>query len=312
MDAVVLAGAGKASRLVFGENKAFLLIENRPILNWVMDALCSCQHIEQVAVVGPLERLEKLLSAYSRARILIIDQDKSLYENASRAIYQLFGITKEDELKPQDYDKPVLVLSSDIPLLTSTEVEYFIKHAPLDKYDFIYGVASEATLSKFYPTKSKPGIKPACFHTDKFSGRICNLVLVKPFRLKNRWLLDQVYSLRYQKRLFNILISLLKIIRLFKPGLIWNYILIQLGLQAERLGWKNLSKKAGKKVKLNILLEQISQLLGLRFGIFELPFGGSALDIDNERDYLVFCQRFNEWKNEQEKLAKEFKEKGLL
>ena len=312
MDAIILAGAGKTSRLIFGENKAFLLIKDRPLVEWVLEAVLNAQGIERIAVVGPKEPLNQTLGKYLSAGVILVEQGKSLYENAFRAIYQVLGIKDESELNPEQKKKSVLALSADIPLLVSEEIEYFLKKADLSRYDFIYGVCSEDTLKKFSSQPEKPGIDLACFHTDQFSGRICNLVLAKPFQFKNRTLLDQTYSLRYQKNPFNIIKTILKMLALLQPGLLWNYLWLQLGLQAEKSGRKNFAHWTGKRVKLEKVLKQISLLLGLRFGILETPFGGSALDADNERDFLILAQRFDEWKNQQKKIGAELKEKGII
>ncbi len=310
MNAIILAGAGKASKLVFGENKAFLLIQNRTVLEWVLEAVLGASGIEKVVVVGPASRLSQALSAYQRVEI--VEQTESLYQNALQGIYQAFGVKDESQLPASAREKPVLILSSDIPVLVSEEIEYFLKKADLNQYDFIYGVCAQKVLKKFASRPNQPGVDLACFHTDRFSGRIANIVLVKPFQVKNRPLLDQAYSLRYQKNPLNILKTIFRMLALFQPGLLWNYLWLQLGLQAEKQQREKLARWAGKRVKLEKLLKQISHLLGLRFGILETPFGGSVLDADNERDFLVISQRFEEWKNQQKKIGAELKAKGII
>ena len=41
----------------------------------------------------------------------------------------------------------------------------------------------------------------------------------------------------------------------------------------------------------------ISQIVGTRFKIAITHIGGSAIDVDNQHDYRIICERHQEWED---------------
>jgi 2-C-methyl-D-erythritol 4-phosphate cytidylyltransferase len=85
--AIVAAGEGRASRAVYGENKAYLEIAGRPLVARVVAALQRVPEVSEVWVVGPPDRLEPLLAgdalrAELRKPLTIVPQFRNLLENA--------------------------------------------------------------------------------------------------------------------------------------------------------------------------------------------------------------------------------------
>ena len=84
-DAVVLAGDRKASRKVKGKNKSLLVINNRAVICYVVEALAGSRHINDIYVVGPKDRIEAALAAGGVAipseRIIVLEQWDNLIEN---------------------------------------------------------------------------------------------------------------------------------------------------------------------------------------------------------------------------------------
>ena len=100
MNAFILAGDRGRSRQVGGMNKAFLLLEGRPVLLYVLMALDRVRGIDQVYVVGPRKEImgviEKALpDALFSKKIEVLEQKNSLLENI------LYGYTDRPRLPVQ-------------------------------------------------------------------------------------------------------------------------------------------------------------------------------------------------------------------
>ncbi|MBT8064381.1 MAG: NTP transferase domain-containing protein, partial [Gammaproteobacteria bacterium] len=62
LDAIVLAGTDdNPRRMIQGQNKAFLEIGGRSLVERAVSALLAAESIGQVFVVGPVERLQQAL-----------------------------------------------------------------------------------------------------------------------------------------------------------------------------------------------------------------------------------------------------------
>lgn len=95
----VLAGGGGRR---IGGDKAIVLLERRPLLQWVIDALTPI--VDQVAVVA---KTETLLPA--------LDPDVLLWLEAEKDFHPLNGIVHALNCASE---RPVLVVAGDMPLLT--------------------------------------------------------------------------------------------------------------------------------------------------------------------------------------------------
>lgn len=303
-DALLVAGEGKDSYKVYHRHKAFLPIEGKCVLSHVVQALQGAQAIRRIIIIGPREAIlrhlqQDGLNFIDPKPIEVLEQKRSLYENVWHGfLHTLPEIVPEDELNDSVYrDRAVLVVPCDAPLVTSHEIDYFIQNADLEHYDQILGLTPEENLMPFYPQPGKPGVRMAYLHLKEHRYRINNLHLVKPVRIGNRHYIHQMYHYRYQRNLKNVILFGWEIIGKDKKGRYRYYIGLSLGLFFSWLKIPFLVRLFRSWVPKQGLEECISSIMDTRFMGLESPLPGSALDIDNARDYEAIKLRFKEWRS---------------
>jgi len=72
---------------------------------------------------------------------------------------------------------------------------------------------------------------------------------------------------------------------------------MQLSRVLMRMSLKRLSLYTRRLVSLRSLEEYAGRVLGARLASVETTFGGAALDVDNERDFLIISQMFSRWRD---------------
>lgn len=299
-DVILVAGEGKASYKVYHQNKAFLTLQGKCVILYVIEALQQVESIGDIYIVGLKDKLDQVLHS-SRLdlefpkRIHVVEQKANLYEN----VWQTFLQSQHVEIIDTEphRNKAVLIVPCDAPLITPHEVEYFISHADMNRYDHVLGLVSREKLRHFYPQESKPGIKMAYLHIQEDSFRINNLHLVKPLRIENREYIQKMYQYRYQRNFKNLVLFGLSVFGKDKAKHYKNYIGLQLCLFLGGLGLEFMVDYFRKLNPKKELEETISTIMKTRFSVLEVPFPGAALDIDNAKDYEAMKTRFDEWRN---------------
>ena len=300
-DAILVAGEGKASYKVHHQNKAFLTINGKCLIHYIVESLQKVETIQDIYIVGPKKKLDQVflsgrVDLNSPKRIHIVEQRTNLYENVWHTFLQSLK-DKNGEAPNTDThrDRAVLIVPCDAPLITPQEVEYFLDHADMGNFDHVLGIVSRETLKYFYPKEGKQGIKMAYLHLKEDSFRINNLHLVKPLRIENREYIQKMYQYRYQRNFKNLILFALSIFGKEKLRNYKNYIGLQLCLFFASLRldflvgfFRNLNPK--KEVE-----KRISTIMKTRFMALEVPYPGAALDIDNAKDYEAMKTRFDEW-----------------
>ena len=304
IDAVVVAGDGRAARRVFKKNKALLDIGGRPIIRHIVETLRACNLIENIVVVGPKEKFAEVIGDTG---VHIVQQKRSLAENGWEGFLQtLSEYRKNNEITgpliEKHFYKHVLFLSGDIPLICVEEIEQFISRCDMERYDYIAGITSEDILKLFGPRKGRPGIKMATFHTREGNFRQNNLHMARPFVLLNSIdLVLKVYEYRYQKEFFNISRTILEIVKL-GPGKIGTtlilYLFLQISAGLTAIGLERCARIVSYPVSRQKLEMLISAILSVRFKIVETTIGGAALDVDNEKDFMVLSVMYRDWLNQ--------------
>ena len=240
-DVILVAGEGKSSYKVYHQNKAFLTLQGKCVILYVVEALQQVKSIRDIYIVGLKEKLDQVLRSgridreYPK-RIHVVEQKANLYENVWQTFLQSQQMELEDGDTTTHRDKAVLIVPCDAPLITPQEVEYFISHADMNRYDHVLGLVSREKLRHFYPQASKPGIKMAYLHIQKDSYRINNLHLVKPLRIENREYIQKMYQYRYQRNFKNLVLFGLSVFGKDKAKHYKNYIGLQLCLFFGGLG----------------------------------------------------------------------------
>lgn len=145
MDAIVMAGGiPKPGEYLYEEThgapKALLDIAGKPMIQWVLDALGGAKTVEQVVVIGlPPEASD----VRCRKSLSFIINQADMIENIRAGARQLL------ELNPQA--QHFLLVSSDIPAITSEIVDWEVNTAMETDHDVYYNVITHDVMERRFP-----------------------------------------------------------------------------------------------------------------------------------------------------------------
>lgn len=137
IDALVLAGSpnnGPLRSCSQASYEALIPIKGKLMVEYVVDALRQCQRVDRVAVVGPRKELSGFFSANGRE--ILVDHGAGLTENVLLGLKHLTGA------------KRVLLLTSDIPLITPAAIENFIDLCEEADADLYYPIVPREVVEK--------------------------------------------------------------------------------------------------------------------------------------------------------------------
>ncbi|MEW6184023.1 MAG: nucleotidyltransferase family protein [Bacillota bacterium] len=160
--ALVLAGAPNAGRLKEVSPAAFealIDLNGRPLAAHVIEALLATPAVERIVVVGP----EALGNAFTSDRILFLPPREGLLENLAAGLDALSAAPR------------VLVVTSDIPLLTPEAVLDFLELCKDSQVDVFYPVIPREEVEKTFPGVKRTYVR---FREGCFTGG--NIGLVDP------------------------------------------------------------------------------------------------------------------------------------
>lgn len=300
LDAIVLAGTdANPRRLIQGENKAFLRIGGQALVQRVVNALLEATTIGQIFVVGPSERLRQVLSEPPE-QVTIVEQAGQMLRNAWEAIY-----ASEDRCRAlhgrDDPLRPMLFISSDLPLISAAAIDDFVTrcavedHRQEEKFSMLAGVAEESSLMAYYPNDNGPGIERPYVHLADCRVRLANIYVGRPRTLGHQEFLQTGFDHRKAEKWKNVL------------ALSWHFLGQSGGWQAAWITMRlqaTLMASKGKsglyhKLRRGNLTSRIERACGTVLGglvrMVITPYGGLSLDADNEDDFRVLSQRFDEW-----------------
>jgi GTP:adenosylcobinamide-phosphate guanylyltransferase len=152
MDAIVTAGGipqpeDPLYTYTQGISKALLDMAGKPMIQWVLDALSGSEKIEHILIVG-LEPDSGVTCA--KPTIHILNQG-SMLDNVRTGIDKMIEIHPDAEM--------MLMVSSDIPAITSEMVDWTIDTALETQDDIYYNVISRETMEARYPGSNRSYIK---------------------------------------------------------------------------------------------------------------------------------------------------------
>jgi hypothetical protein len=310
--AVLAAGDQGAAKAIYGESKAFLEIEGRPLVAHVVSALQRVPEISEVWVVGDPARLGAALGREDLQRELrkplhLLPQLGSLVENVWHAYRRLLpgaGASGREPAGP-DLDQRVLYLPTDMPFATPEEISCFVREALALDCDYVLGLVTEESMRGFYPKPGQPGIRMAYFNLREGRFRQSNLHLVRPARLRNRHYIEEMYRLRFQRRFGPILGLAWRLLTSERGGLaiVWYYGLMHLAGLANRHGQGRVADLVRRWIPIARIERGCGDLLGTRFRFAVTSVGGCAVDVDNEHDFEVARDRYAEWTKAQRERA---------
>jgi GTP:adenosylcobinamide-phosphate guanylyltransferase len=177
VDAVVLAGGDGAVLDPTCRFKGLMPIAGKPMVEWVVDALNGAEMIHEVAVVVPTA--ENLGAWVDHTHKLVVS-DGSFVDNVLAGT----GAFRTD--------RPVLLVTGDIPALTSEAVDAFVYESLSTGADVTYPLIREADMLEQYPGSERTFIRLA---DGKVTGG--NMMLVAPHLLdRNREIGGRIFATR--------------------------------------------------------------------------------------------------------------------
>ncbi len=144
MDAILFAGGipqpdEPLYRYSAGEPKALIDVAGKPMIQWVVDALCEARTIDRIVIIGLTEK--------SR---LACGKPLSYLPNEGRLLDNVkAGTAKVLELNPKA--KYVLLASSDTPAVTGAMFDWIVNTCMETKDDVYYHVIRREAMEKRYP-----------------------------------------------------------------------------------------------------------------------------------------------------------------
>ena len=309
--AIVAAGDGRASKAVYGDNKAYLELAGRSLVGHAVALLQQVPEVSEVWVVGNAPRLEEVLRRELADHLVkpltVVPQFRNLLENVWETYRRLLPGAGPAGRDPEahELDGKVLYLSSDIPLAAPQEVSAFLQQGDALDCDYALGLVTEESMALFYPDpiapEARPGIEMAYFNLAEGRVRQSNLHLVRPPRLGKREYIQEMYENRYQKQLGNALRLAWTIFSDEGGGarVLFYYGAMHLAGWFDRKGLRRTADRLRQLLPITRVERAVSALLATDFRFVITEGGGCAVDVDNENDYDVMQQRYDEWQRGQ-------------
>lgn len=222
MDVVVLAGArndGKLKDYTSEKHEALIKIKNRPMIDYVIEAVQNAQKTDRIIVVGP----SKDLVAYNDSDVILLEAHGSFLDNIRK------GLTKTGS------GEYVLIVTSDIPLITSDVIDEFISSCSPKEADIFYPIIPREKNNSSFPEIERTYVR---LSEGTYTGGNIVIINSEVFQ-KALPILEKIISLR--KKPF-------KLIRLLGIKFIFKYIIGFLSITdveeraSEIIGYKGLSK----------------------------------------------------------------------
>ena len=176
LNIVVLAGSYREKNALGVYNKALMDIKGKPMLEYILDALMRVRDISQTALVGPAAQL----SRYDSDRVHAVESNGTIMENVMAGARSF-----KDE-------NDLLILVSDLPMLTAEAVEDFIQQSYKTGGDFCYPVIPRECMEAKFPGSRRSYTQ---LHDGIFTGG--NMFFVRPQVLeKSLWLAEKMLAAR--------------------------------------------------------------------------------------------------------------------
>ena len=162
-NALVLAGTKEKGPLEIAENvdnKALIMLNNRPMIDYIVDVLNNSENIDRILVVGP----KNALYPYIGKKVdEILNPGNSILRNMEIG---LNFFNSADNL---------LLLTSDIPLITPEAIDEFLEICTKRKACIGYPIITKENIVKKYPETERTYVKMK-------EGIFCggNIVFFKP------------------------------------------------------------------------------------------------------------------------------------
>ena len=237
VDAVVLAGSHGSLEIEVGGRKLpkpYLELGCEPLVRKVVRAALGARRVGDVFIVGNNDRLEQALEPLLReepGRIHIVAEGESLVENGYRTFFlnllphrnlgspdsrQLdpAAVAEYQQRVPESRTVPALVITSDLPFLSSSDIDRFLDRDP-GNAGVVIGLTNHREIEKMMSVIGEQLAldkwKLGAIHFRAFSVRLSNLFLFRPLMgnpeiyalaadlYENRWLIKQDGSVNWHR-----------------------------------------------------------------------------------------------------------------
>ncbi|HOJ77241.1 MAG TPA: nucleotidyltransferase family protein [Bacillota bacterium] len=257
MEAVILAGATNSGPLRSMSNayyEAEIEIAGRPMITYVIEALQGVSGIEQIIVVGdrsilPLEILED-------ETIKVVNPGQSLIDSLMNGLAVLRS------------QAPVLVVTSDIPLISVEALEDFIFRCQQKEGDLYYSFVPKEINDSKYPGVERTYVK---LKDGIFTGG--NIVLLSPKIIK-----DHLEKLKKAAALRK------------KPFQLCSL-----------LGWKYIYKLFIGQLNIAEIEQRVSKIFNFKAVGIVSPYPEVGIDIDKPSDLILARAKLSGLSNDLQK-----------
>jgi 2-phospho-L-lactate guanylyltransferase (CobY/MobA/RfbA family) len=165
VDAVVLAGSPPEQfegNPQASSSRAMMVLGGKTMLQWTVDALVGSAAVSRIVAVGPVS---------ADGLDGVVEAGGSIVENMKRGIDALGESAQR-----------VLLVSSDIPLITSAGVDDFVERAAVLDVDFAYPIVRREVCDASYPQMKRTYLKTA---DGTFTGG--NMTMVSRSFVRDNW-----------------------------------------------------------------------------------------------------------------------------
>ena len=238
-NALILAGTQERGPLEIEENidnKALIMINNKPIIEYIVDALNNSENIDRILVVGPKNKLHPYIGKKVEE---ILNSGKSILENMEIGL-NYFNSTDN-----------LLLLASDIPLITPEAIDEFLRICTKRKAQIGYPIITKENIVKKYPETKRTYIKMK-------EGIFCggNIAFFKPeVFFQNKKLIKELFDNRKDT---------------------WKYVKI--------LGLKFILKFLFKTLTFEEIEKRVTDVLGYNSIAAEISYPEIMIDLDKTSD----------------------------
>jgi len=147
INALILAGTKEKGPLEIAEkvdNKALIMLDGKPMIDYIVDALNNSENIDKILVVGPKNELHPYIGKKVKE---ILNPDNSILENMEIGL-NYFNSTDN-----------LLLLTSDIPLITPDAIDEFLRICAKRKACIGYPIITKENIIKKYPETERTYVK---------------------------------------------------------------------------------------------------------------------------------------------------------
>lgn len=152
MDAIVTAGGipridDPLYSYTQGGFKVLLELAGKPMIQWVLEAVSGSAHVERLFVIG----LPAPLPATFTKPVTFLTSKGNLLENIRAAAGEVLKVNPGTE--------QVLLVSGDVPAVTTAMIDWMIAQAAQSKEDIYYPVIERAAMERRFPGANRTYLK---------------------------------------------------------------------------------------------------------------------------------------------------------